>query len=80
MTPPPSMHPSPALCHLTLTRTCASQANWNAATKQYVDERKFPADGSSPYSLRYVGSMVRRGRVRGWGALWGVTCGGVCVR
>eukprot|EP00208_Stichococcus_sp_RCC1054_P005140 CAMPEP_0206136814 /NCGR_PEP_ID=MMETSP1473-20131121/2037_1 /ASSEMBLY_ACC=CAM_ASM_001109 /TAXON_ID=1461547 /ORGANISM="Stichococcus sp, Strain RCC1054" /LENGTH=353 /DNA_ID=CAMNT_0053529609 /DNA_START=178 /DNA_END=1239 /DNA_ORIENTATION=+ len=32
-------------------------ANWNAPTKEYVEECKFPENGK-PKSLRYVGSMV----------------------
>ncbi|KAI4299041.1 hypothetical protein L6164_032537 [Bauhinia variegata] len=32
--------------------------NWDAPTAKYVEDCKFPQDGSSPKSLRYVGSMV----------------------
>ncbi|KAK9943919.1 hypothetical protein M0R45_009509 [Rubus argutus] len=32
--------------------------NWDAPTAKYVEKCKFPTDGSSPKSLRYVGSMV----------------------
>lgn len=32
--------------------------NWDAPTTNYVEKCKFPKDGSSPKSLRYVGSMV----------------------
>ncbi|PKA66798.1 Fructose-1,6-bisphosphatase, cytosolic [Apostasia shenzhenica] len=32
--------------------------NWDAPTTKYVENCKFPKDGSSPKSLRYVGSMV----------------------
>ncbi|KAJ4951490.1 hypothetical protein NE237_028322 [Protea cynaroides] len=32
--------------------------NWDAPTAKYVESCKFPKDGSSPKSLRYVGSMV----------------------
>ncbi|XP_057732744.1 fructose-1,6-bisphosphatase, cytosolic-like [Arachis stenosperma] len=32
--------------------------NWDAATTKYVEKCKFPKDGSSPKSLRYIGSMV----------------------
>ncbi|XP_010260929.1 PREDICTED: fructose-1,6-bisphosphatase, cytosolic [Nelumbo nucifera] len=32
--------------------------NWDEPTAKYVDKCKFPKDGSSPKSLRYVGSMV----------------------
>ncbi|KAJ9146137.1 hypothetical protein P3X46_028441 [Hevea brasiliensis] len=32
--------------------------NWDAPTAKYVEKCKFPEDGSSPKSLRYVGSMV----------------------
>ncbi|CAA7400275.1 unnamed protein product [Spirodela intermedia] len=32
--------------------------NWDEPTARYVERCKFPQDGSSPKSLRYVGSMV----------------------
>ncbi|XP_043720437.1 fructose-1,6-bisphosphatase, cytosolic-like isoform X1 [Telopea speciosissima] len=32
--------------------------DWDAPTAKYVEKCKFPKDGSSPKSLRYVGSMV----------------------
>ncbi|XP_034677089.1 fructose-1,6-bisphosphatase, cytosolic-like [Vitis riparia] len=32
--------------------------NWDAPTAKYVEQCKFPKDGSSPKSLRYIGSMV----------------------
>eukprot|EP00262_Sarcandra_glabra_P015583 TRINITY_DN4834_c0_g1_i1.p1 TRINITY_DN4834_c0_g1~~TRINITY_DN4834_c0_g1_i1.p1 ORF type:complete len:342 (+),score=56.51 TRINITY_DN4834_c0_g1_i1:302-1327(+) len=32
--------------------------NWDEPTTKYVDKCKFPKDGSSPKSLRYIGSMV----------------------
>ncbi|XP_043687691.1 fructose-1,6-bisphosphatase, cytosolic isoform X1 [Telopea speciosissima] len=32
--------------------------NWDGPTAKYVEKCKFPKDGSSPKSLRYVGSMV----------------------
>lgn len=32
--------------------------NWDEPTKKYVERCKFPEDGSSPKSLRYIGSMV----------------------
>lgn len=32
--------------------------NWDVSTSKYVENCKFPKDGSSPKSLRYVGSMV----------------------
>ncbi|GAV80961.1 FBPase domain-containing protein [Cephalotus follicularis] len=32
--------------------------NWDGPTAQYVERCKFPKDGSSPKSLRYIGSMV----------------------
>ncbi|XP_047162717.1 fructose-1,6-bisphosphatase, cytosolic [Vigna umbellata] len=32
--------------------------NWDGPTSKYVENCKFPKDGSSPKSLRYVGSMV----------------------
>uniref|UniRef100_A0A0D6R771 Fructose-1,6-bisphosphatase, cytosolic n=1 Tax=Araucaria cunninghamii TaxID=56994 RepID=A0A0D6R771_ARACU len=32
--------------------------NWDEPTKKYVERCKFPKDGSSPKSLRYIGSMV----------------------
>ncbi|KAG9140241.1 hypothetical protein Leryth_014686 [Lithospermum erythrorhizon] len=32
--------------------------NWDGPTTKYVEKCKFPTDGSSPKSLRYVGSMV----------------------
>lgn len=32
--------------------------NWDDPTRKYVDNCKFPKDGSSPKSLRYIGSMV----------------------
>lgn len=31
---------------------------WDPAIKEYVDRKKFPQDGSSPYNARYIGSMV----------------------
>ncbi|XP_004684979.1 PREDICTED: fructose-1,6-bisphosphatase isozyme 2 [Condylura cristata] len=31
---------------------------FDAATMEYVQKKKFPEDGSSPYGARYVGSMV----------------------
>lgn len=31
---------------------------WDDACKAYFDSLKFPKDGKSPYSARYVGSMV----------------------
>eukprot|EP00245_Coleochaete_scutata_P007244 TRINITY_DN22390_c0_g1_i1.p1 TRINITY_DN22390_c0_g1~~TRINITY_DN22390_c0_g1_i1.p1 ORF type:complete len:381 (-),score=64.93 TRINITY_DN22390_c0_g1_i1:688-1830(-) len=32
--------------------------NWDEPTTKYVEKCKYPADGSSPKSLRYIGSMV----------------------
>lgn len=32
--------------------------NWDEPTRKYVESCKFPTDGSSPKSLRYIGSMV----------------------
>nr|XP_009762611.1 PREDICTED: fructose-1,6-bisphosphatase, cytosolic-like isoform X2 [Nicotiana sylvestris] len=32
--------------------------NWDGPTSKYVENCKFPKDGSSPKSLRYIGSMV----------------------
>ncbi|KAG2705206.1 hypothetical protein I3760_05G041800 [Carya illinoinensis] len=32
--------------------------NWDEATAKYVENCKFPKDGLSPKSLRYIGSMV----------------------
>ncbi|XP_057845194.2 fructose-1,6-bisphosphatase, cytosolic isoform X2 [Cryptomeria japonica] len=32
--------------------------HWDEPTKKYVERCKFPEDGSSPKSLRYIGSMV----------------------
>lgn len=32
--------------------------NWDPATTEYIQSIKFPADGKSSYSLRYIGSMV----------------------
>ncbi|RLM99243.1 fructose-1,6-bisphosphatase, cytosolic-like [Panicum miliaceum] len=32
--------------------------NWDAPTAKYVEKCKYPQDGSSPKSLRYIGSMV----------------------
>jgi len=32
--------------------------NWDEPTTKYVESCKFPQDGSSPKSLRYIGSMV----------------------
>ncbi|KAH9321770.1 hypothetical protein KI387_016409 [Taxus chinensis] len=32
--------------------------NWDEPTTKYVERCKFPKDGSSPKSLRYIGSMV----------------------
>lgn len=32
--------------------------NWDGPTAKYVEQCKFPKDGSSPKSLRYIGSMV----------------------
>ncbi|RDX82126.1 hypothetical protein CR513_37126 [Mucuna pruriens] len=32
--------------------------NWDDPTTKYVEKCKFPKDGSSPKSLRYIGSMV----------------------
>jgi fructose-1,6-bisphosphatase I len=32
--------------------------NWDPATTDYIKSIKFPADGKSSYSLRYIGSMV----------------------
>ncbi|KAM7507889.1 hypothetical protein LguiA_018342 [Lonicera macranthoides] len=32
--------------------------NWDSPTAAYVEKCKFPKDGSSPKSLRYIGSMV----------------------
>ncbi|CAI9771420.1 unnamed protein product [Fraxinus pennsylvanica] len=32
--------------------------NWDSPTAKYVEKCKFPKDGSSPKSLRYIGSMV----------------------
>ncbi|KAK4726351.1 hypothetical protein R3W88_031268 [Solanum pinnatisectum] len=32
--------------------------NWDGPTSKYVESCKFPKDGSSPKSLRYIGSMV----------------------
>lgn len=31
---------------------------WDDAIKEYVNSKKFPAEGKKPYSLRYIGSMV----------------------
>lgn len=31
---------------------------WEEAIKEYINNKKNPADGKTPYSLRYVGSMV----------------------
>lgn len=31
---------------------------WDPAIKEYVERKKFPQDGSSPYNARYIGSMV----------------------
>lgn len=31
---------------------------WDPAVKEYVERKKFPQDGSSPYNARYIGSMV----------------------
>lgn len=33
-------------------------SNWDAAMRSYVESKKYPRDGSKPYSSRYVGSMV----------------------
>ncbi|PON69447.1 Fructose-1,6-bisphosphatase [Parasponia andersonii] len=33
-------------------------SNWDEPTAKYVENCKFPRDGSSPKSLRYIGSMV----------------------
>ncbi|VAH82188.1 unnamed protein product [Triticum turgidum subsp. durum] len=32
--------------------------NWDTPTAKYVEKCKYPTDGSSPKSLRYIGSMV----------------------
>lgn len=32
--------------------------NWDGPTTKYVEKCKFPKDGDSPKSLRYIGSMV----------------------
>ncbi|KAF4372187.1 hypothetical protein F8388_001366 [Cannabis sativa] len=32
--------------------------NWDGPTSKYVEKCKYPTDGSSPKSLRYIGSMV----------------------
>uniref|UniRef100_A0A0D9WGZ9 fructose-bisphosphatase n=1 Tax=Leersia perrieri TaxID=77586 RepID=A0A0D9WGZ9_9ORYZ len=32
--------------------------NWDAPTAKFVEKCKYPQDGSSPKSLRYIGSMV----------------------
>ncbi|THU68762.1 hypothetical protein C4D60_Mb08t07270 [Musa balbisiana] len=32
--------------------------NWDGPTTKYVEKCKFPKDGASPKSLRYIGSMV----------------------
>ncbi|XP_021761022.1 fructose-1,6-bisphosphatase, cytosolic [Chenopodium quinoa] len=32
--------------------------NWDGPTTKFVEKCKFPTDGSSPKSLRYIGSMV----------------------
>lgn len=32
--------------------------NWDEATTEYVNTAKFPKDGGTPKSLRYIGSMV----------------------
>ncbi|CAN1234985.1 Fructose-1,6-bisphosphatase, cytosolic [Linum perenne] len=32
--------------------------NWDGPTAKYVESCKYPKDGSSPKSLRYIGSMV----------------------
>ncbi|KAL3680613.1 hypothetical protein R1sor_023569 [Riccia sorocarpa] len=32
--------------------------NWDEPTTKFVEKAKFPEDGSSPRSLRYIGSMV----------------------
>lgn len=31
---------------------------WDAATKEYIESKKFPTDGSKAYGSRYIGSMV----------------------
>ncbi|KAL4465890.1 hypothetical protein ABPG74_004127 [Tetrahymena malaccensis] len=31
---------------------------WDESVKEYIQAKKFPTDGTSPYSLRYIGSMV----------------------
>ncbi|XP_076801105.1 fructose-1,6-bisphosphatase isozyme 2-like [Clavelina lepadiformis] len=31
---------------------------WDPAMKEYIERKKFPQDGSSPYNARYIGSMV----------------------
>lgn len=31
---------------------------WDESVKEYIHAKKFPTDGTSPYSLRYIGSMV----------------------
>lgn len=31
---------------------------WDDSIKEYINSKKFPTDGSNPYSLRYIGSMV----------------------
>lgn len=33
-------------------------SKWDQAMKNYVQNKKYPPDGSKPYSSRYVGSMV----------------------
>lgn len=35
-----------------------NSTSWDSATRKYVEAKKNPSDGSKPYSLRYVGSMV----------------------
>jgi fructose-1,6-bisphosphatase I len=32
--------------------------NWDKPVVQYIQSLKFPSEGKSPYSLRYIGSMV----------------------
>lgn len=33
-------------------------SKWDQAMKNYVENKKYPKDGTKPYSCRYVGSMV----------------------
>lgn len=35
-----------------------NSAYWTEPIKEYISAKKSPSDGTSPYSLRYIGSMV----------------------